>query len=250
MLRQWFKNTLLASMAISLSFQSTALHAEVMLSRETGGDYSVNVMSWWEIPFRSVVRQRYDFSCGSAAVATILSHHYGRPTGEQEPFKAMWAKGDKDMIRKVGFSMFDMKNYLTEIGYTAEGFRLKVGDLEKIKRPLIVLLDLKGFKHFVVVKGVNKGRILTGDSVLGLTEYSVQDFDKMWNGIALAIVKTPTPQPPKYNLAGDWGPWSQAPLEEGNDALAVSVGDLTSHLPPEYQLTPTILIDVRVGTVK
>jgi predicted double-glycine peptidase len=162
----------------------------------------------------------------------------------------MWDKGDKELIRKVGFSMFDMKNYLTDLGYTTEGFRLKVEDLQKVKRPVIVLLNLNGFKHFVVVKGVSKDRILAGDSVLGLTQYSLQDFGKMWNGIALAVVKTPSGQNARYNLAGDWGPWSQAPLEEGNDALAVSIGDLTSHLPPEYQLTPTILLDVRVGTVK
>jgi predicted double-glycine peptidase len=162
----------------------------------------------------------------------------------------MWAKGDKELIRKVGFSMFDMKNYLTNLGYTTEGFRLKVSDLQKVKRPVIVLLDLNGFKHFVVVKGISKDRILTGDSVLGLTQYSLADFEKMWNGIALAIVKTPTGNKGRYNLSGDWGPWSQSPLEEGNDSLAVSIGDLTSHLPPEYQLTPTILLDVRVGTVK
>jgi uncharacterized protein len=250
MIRARIKGGVLSAVALILAVQSASTQAEVQLSRESGGDFSVNVMSWWEIPFRTVVRQRYDFSCGSAAVATILTHHYGRPTGEQEPFKAMWAKGDKELIRKVGFSMFDMKNYLTDLGYTTEGFRLKVADLQKVKRPVIVLLNLNGFKHFVVVKGVNKDRILTGDSVLGLTQYSLQDFEKMWNGIALAIVKTPGGQNGRYNLAGDWGPWSQAPLEEGNDALAVSIGDLTSHLPPEYQLTPTILLDVRVGTVK
>jgi uncharacterized protein len=244
------KRVALSTIALLLLGASFSANAEVQLNRESGGDFSVSVMSWWEIPFRTVVRQRYDFSCGSAAVATILSHHYGRATGEQEPFKAMWARGNKELIRKVGFSMFDMKNYLSEIGYTTEGFRLKIGDLQKIKRPLIVLLDLNGFKHFVVIKGISKDRILTGDSVLGLTQYSTSDFEKMWNGIALAIVKTPRPQIPKYNLAGDWGPWSQAPLEEGNDALAVSVGDLTNHLPPEYQLTPTILLDVRVGTVR
>ncbi len=250
MIRSRIRGWVLGVIALSLATQSTSTQAQVQLSRESGGDFSVGVMSWWEIPFRSVVRQRYDFSCGSAAVATILTHHYGRPTGEQEPFKAMWAKGDKELIRKVGFSMFDMKNYLTDLGYTTEGFRLKVEDLKKVKRPMIVLLNLNGFKHFVVIKGVNGDRILTGDSVLGLTQYSLQDFEKMWNGIALAVVKTPVPQLPKYNLAGDWGPWSQAPLEEGNDALAVSIGDLTSHLPPEYQLTPTILLDVRVGTVR
>jgi uncharacterized protein len=249
MIRSGIRGGAYGAIALMLAAQGTSAKAEVQLSRESGGDFSVSVMSWWEIPFRSVVRQRYDFSCGSAAVATILTHHYGRPTGEQEPFKAMWAKGDKELIRKVGFSMFDMKNYLTGLGYTAEGFRLKIDDLPKIKRPLIVLLNLNGFKHFVVIKGINKDRILVGDSVLGLTQYSIQDFEKMWNGIALAIVKTPQPLRPKYNLVGDWGPWSKAPLEEGNDALAVSISDLTTHLPPDYQLTPTILLDVRVGTV-
>jgi uncharacterized protein len=250
MIRLGSRGGVLSAIALILAAQSTTSRAEVQLHRESGGDFSVSVMSWWEIPFRTVVRQRYDFSCGSAAVATILTHHYGRPTGEQEPFKAMWAKGDKELIRTVGFSMFDMKNYLTDLGYTTEGFRLKVEDLQKVKRPVIVLLDLKGFKHFVVIKGISNDRILTGDSVLGLTQYSLKDFEKMWNGIALAIVKTPTGQKGRYNLAGDWGPWSKSPLEEGNDALAVSIGDLTSHLPPEYQLTPTILLDVRVGTVQ
>ncbi|MBL0924781.1 MAG: C39 family peptidase [Sphingomonadaceae bacterium] len=250
MVRSWIRSGVMGAAALLLTSPGAPAQAEVQLSRESGGDFSVSVMSWWEIPFRTVVRQRYDFSCGSAAVATILTHHYGRPTGEQEPFKAMWAKGDKELIRKVGFSMFDMKTYLTDLGYTTEGFRLKVDDLAKIKRPMIVLLDLNGFKHFVVVKGFKDGRVLTGDSVLGLTQYSAEDFGKMWNGIALAIVKTPQPIRPRYNLASDWGPWSQAPLEEGNDALAVSISDLTTHLPPDYQLTPTILLDVRVGTVQ
>jgi uncharacterized protein len=179
----------------------------------------------------------------------MLTHHYGRPTGEREPFRAMWASGDKELIRKVGFSMYDMKSYLTSIGYKAEGFRFTVDDLQKIKRPLIVLINLNGFKHFVVIKGINKDRVLTGDPVLGINEYSKEDFAKLWNGIALAVVKTPEPMRPRYNLESDWGPWSKAPLEDGRDSLAVSIGDLTTHLPPDYQLTPSILLDVRVGTV-
>ena len=43
----------------------------VRLVNEAGGNYEVYVMSWWEIPFRSVVRQQYDFSCGSAAMAEV-----------------------------------------------------------------------------------------------------------------------------------------------------------------------------------
>lgn len=230
--------------------QGSGALADVRLGRENGGDFAVQVMSWWEIPFRTVVRQQYDFSCGSAAVATLLTYHYGRKTGEQEPFRAMWKSGDQELIRKVGFSMYDMKAYLNQIGYPAEGFRLSVADLQKVKRPLIVLVNVKGFKHFVVIKGISKDRVLTGDSVLGINQYSTADFEKIWNGIALAVVKSPPGRTPSYNLSSDWGPWSQAPLEEGNNALAVSVGDLTTHLPPYYQLTPQILLDVRVGTVK
>lgn len=249
---KYFVIPIIAGLGVALGAlapMTAPARAEVQLQRESGGDFSVKVMTWWDIPFRSVIRQRFDFSCGSAAVATLLTHHYGRPTPEMGPFKAMWAAGDRDLIRKVGFSMYDMKNHLTNMGYRAEGFKLTVAELGKVKRPVIVLIDLKGFKHFVVIKGMNKGRVLTGDSVLGLTQYSTEDFAKMWNGIALAIVKTPDGNRGHYNLSNDWGPWSQAPLEEGNDALAVSAGDLTTHLPPDYQISPTILLDVRVGTV-
>ncbi|MBJ7498626.1 MAG: C39 family peptidase [Sphingopyxis sp.] len=223
--------------------------AEVRLTGpETGSSYQLQVMTWWDIPFRSVIRQRYDFSCGSAAIATLLTYHYGAPTSETMPFRAMWEKGDREAIRKVGFSMLDMKTYLASRGYRAEGFRLTVEQLKQVKRPTIVLMNLKGFKHFVVIKGVRGDRVLTGDSVLGLNEYSLEDFGKHWNGIALAIVEGGRGRP-EFNLAGDWGPWSQAPLEE-DGSLRVAVGDLTTNLPPQYQLSPQILLDVRVGTVK
>ncbi|MEM7701041.1 MAG: C39 family peptidase [Pseudomonadota bacterium] len=221
--------------------------AEVRLGREAaGGDFSVNVMTWWDIPFRSVVRQRYDFSCGSAAVATLLTYHYDQPISERVPFQVMWKLGDQEAIKKVGFSMLDMRNYLQSIGYRAEGFKLRPEQLIEVKRPVIVLLDLDGFKHFVVVKGQTKDQVLVGDSVLGITKYSNEDFAKYWNGVALAIVDGPIKRRPAYNLARDWGPWSVAPTDEVTDA---AIGDLTTHLPPLYQLSPEFLLGVQVGTV-
>lgn len=222
--------------------------AEVRLSSEAGGNYRVQVMSWWEIPFRSVVRQQYDFSCGSAAVATLLTYHYRRPTPERVAFAQMWKAGDQPLIRKVGFSMFDMKSYLNNVGLDAAGYRLGIEGLRKMERPGIVLLDLNGFKHFVVVKGVRGDRVLVGDPMLGLNEYAVSDFMKLWNGIALVVRPAAADRKPLYNLAGDWGPWSKAPMEDG--ALHIAPDNFASHLPPSYQLTPQILLDVNVGTVK
>lgn len=237
-----------AALGASLLGLAAPALGEVRLSSEAGGNYRVKVMSWWEIPFRSVVRQQYDFSCGSAAVATLLTHHYRKPTPERVAFAQMWKAGDQPTIRKVGFSMFDMKSYLDSVGLKAAGYRLDEEGLRKLKRPAIVLLDLRGFKHFVVVKGIRGERVLVGDPMLGLNEYALRDFLKVWNGIALIVRPAANDREPLYNLAGDWGPWSKAPMEDG--ALHISPDNFAMHLPPSYQLTAQILLDVNVGTVR
>lgn len=224
--------------------------AEVRLGRETDADYRIKVMTWWEIPFRSVVRQRYDFSCGSAAVATLLTYHYGHPTTEREVFADMWEKGDQTTIRKVGFSMLEMKNYLDGAGYKTNGVRLTVDQMAEIQQPMIVLIELNGFSHFVVVKGLRNGQVLTGDSVLGLRQYSAEDFDAMWNNIALVIVDKSEQSAARFNLARDWGPWSTAPIQQESQVMQLAVTDSTMLLHPYYQIIPEFLLDVRVGTVR
>jgi len=238
----------LAAAIILAAGLAGAAQAEVRLGSESGGNYRISVMSWWEIPYRTVIRQQYDFSCGSAAVATLLTYHYGRATPERFVFARMWANGDQPVIRKLGFSMFDMKTYLKEIGYHAEGFRLGPAGLAKLQRPAIVVLDLKGFKHFVVVKGVRDGRVLVGDPMLGITEYAIGDFEKLWNGVALMIVAKPGDTAGDFNLAGDWGPWVKAPLEDA--ALHVRASEFATMGPESYQIRPQIILDVPVGTVK
>jgi predicted double-glycine peptidase len=217
--------------------------AEMRLNNGTEGSYSIHVRSWAEIPFRTVVRQQFDFSCGSAAVATLLSYHYGRPTPEAQVFTAMWAKGDQTAIRKAGFSMLDIKNYLDSIGYRTEGFRLTAAQLRQAARPGLVILNLKGYKHFVVVKGVANDQVLVGDPMLGLSRYSLADFQSRWNGIFLAVVASPLKSRPDFNLASEWVPWATAPLETA--AYAVPITKLTNYLPPLYQITPQIIVDPR-----
>ncbi len=227
----------------------TTASAQVRLGPEaTGGTYSVKVMSWADIPFRSIVRQRYDFSCGSAAVATLLTYHYGRATSEQQTFAEMWKSGDKAVITKSGFSMFDMKNYLQSVGLHSEGYRMGINDLRKGKRPAIVLLNLNGYKHFVVVKGVIGNTVLVGDPIRGLIQYTAADFKKSWNGIALAIVDGATKDRPDYNLAREWAPWSVAPVKDNSEIA--DIGSITTNLPTTYQLTTQIFIPARIGTGK
>jgi predicted double-glycine peptidase len=97
-----------------------------------GVPYRVHVTSMKEARFRTTVRQQYDFSCGSAAVATLLTYHYDFPVTEQQAFQEMFVTGDQAKIRREGFSLLDMKRFLGNHGFKADGFELP---LEKLVRP-------------------------------------------------------------------------------------------------------------------
>src|SRR5690349_12408435 len=99
--------------ALCLMTGSPSPAAAGSLDFETGGSsFSAPVRTLKEIRFQRVVKQEYDFSCGSAALATLLTYHYNRPTLEDTALKAMFKEGDQERIRKEGFSMLDMKHYL------------------------------------------------------------------------------------------------------------------------------------------
>lgn len=49
-------------------------------------------------------------------------------------------------------------------------------------------MDVRGYKHFVVMQKVDKGWVYIGDPVLGHRRYKVDDFLKGWNGIIFAVI--------------------------------------------------------------
>ena len=68
--------------------------ARLEIPIESSGAYSVPVNSMKDMRFRNTLRQKYDFSCGSAALATLLTHHYSYPISEQDVFQEMYERGD------------------------------------------------------------------------------------------------------------------------------------------------------------
>ena len=60
-----------------------------------GGAITMNVESFQEKKYKATLAQQYDFSCGSAALATLLTYNYNIPVSEQDVFKEMFDNGDK-----------------------------------------------------------------------------------------------------------------------------------------------------------
>jgi predicted double-glycine peptidase len=154
-----------------------------------GGDlfFETPVTSMLGRRFETVIRQQYDFSCGSAALATLLRYHYDDPQTEQTVFLGMFRDGDRAQIRRLGFSLLDMKRYLAARGISADGYRVSLDDIVKARTPGIALIDFNGYKHFVVVKGVEGGVLVLGDPSLGLRRETSRVFLKQWNGVFFAL---------------------------------------------------------------
>ncbi len=195
-----------------------------------GMAFNLNVKSFKERKWESVVRQQRDFSCGSAAVATLLSYHYDRPTQEEEVFQAMFAAGDRERIMAEGFSLLDMKVYLDALGYTADGFRVSLDKLAEAGVPAIVLLNISGYRHFVVIKGITPADILVGDPSRGIQRYKRADFQELLENDIVFVVRTKIDlAKANFNLVKEWAAHPKAPL--GPAVAQSNLANITIYLP-------------------
>jgi predicted double-glycine peptidase len=104
----------------------------------------------------------------------------------------MYKTGDRKKIRKHGFSLLDIKRYLGSLGYKSDGYRLSLDKLMELSLPAIVLIEVNGYKHFVVIKGVSRQNVLIGDPSMGLRMETRTHFRTLWkNKIVFVIHEGP-----------------------------------------------------------
>ncbi|PXX73049.1 hypothetical protein SAMN05660489_02304 [Pseudomonas sp. LAMO17WK12:I10] len=179
----------MATFSLLLCLTGLAQAAQMPVAALPGGNLVYKqVQSVRERKFADLVEQKTDFSCGAAALATVLRQAYWLDVDEEHVIKGMLATADQDLVRTQGFSMLDMKRYLESIGMRARGYRIPPEKLEAVTIPVVVLMDIRGYKHFVVMQRAQKDWVYIGDPVLGHKRYSHEDFVKGWNGIVFAIV--------------------------------------------------------------
>lgn len=207
------KRLLLACVTLPLlTAASPAAASQFDTPIQAGGNFSVPVSSMKEVRYKSTIRQQYDFSCGSAALATLLSHHYGYPTKEEDAFTQMFLRGNQAKIRQEGFSLFDIKQFLEAHGFQANGFEAKLEALAQANIPGIVLINERGYNHFVVVKGIRGNRVLIGDPSTGVRALLREDFERAWTNRILFVITNQTNRA-QFNRDADWALAPASPIE-------------------------------------
>ncbi|MCU0123368.1 C39 family peptidase [Pseudomonas vlassakiae] len=177
------------ALAFLLCIASVGEASQMPLSVLPGGAVIYKpIQSVRERKFADLVQQKTDFSCGAASLATILRQAYWLDVDEHQVIEGMLAHANQDLVRTQGFSMLDMKKYVESLGMRARGYKVAPDTLNSIRIPVVVLMDIRGYKHFVVMQKVDRGWVYIGDPVLGHKRFKLDDFVKGWNGIIFAVI--------------------------------------------------------------
>jgi uncharacterized protein len=204
--------------------------ATMALNDNDGHTYVLHIATLKELKYRNTIHQKYDFSCGSAAVATLLTYQYDYPVNEQVVFEQMYAHGDRQKINKEGFSLLDIKLYLASIGFDADGFHASLDQLQKANLPAIVLIEDRGYHHFVVVKGVRYGRVLVGDPARGTRAIPLDHFNQLWKNGLLFVIHNRR-EFAHFNSDSDWRTAPIAPLGIGIDRRGLDTITMSKYGP-------------------
>ncbi|HHJ20060.1 MAG TPA: peptidase [Gammaproteobacteria bacterium] len=165
--------------------------ATLRLPAATGitGFHKINIISMEEKKFENMVRQETDFSCGAAALATILRYGFRRQLSEADVVEGMYSVSDPEIVKKRGFSLLEMKKYLSKVGLLGRGYIVSDHKLHQLKRPAIVLMEINNYIHFVVIKKVINNTFYIADPSLGNLEMDLPTFKKLWfNNIVFTIL--------------------------------------------------------------
>jgi predicted double-glycine peptidase len=154
-----------------------------------------------------VIVQKFDLSCGAAALATILNFQFGDRVTEKEITEGLIRRKEyienPEVVRlRQGFSLLDLKRVVDARGYQGVGFgKLDLDELLKIA-PAIVAVSPLGYNHFLIFRGRIGDQVLLADPAYGNRTMSIEKFERIWidfpdiGKVAFIVTRTGKPAPP------------------------------------------------------
>lgn len=208
--RAWVAVAVIALKAIAVlntaGCAAPSLSAETLVVRQPTGWLRTQrpMGNWKALREQHVVLQAFDYSCGAAALATLLRYYFGDPVSEEEILVGILEPLTPAQIQDReanGFSLLDLKHYAERKGYQAVGVELDIPALEQLQGPVLIHLEREGYKHFAVLKGLRGDRVELADPSRGNVRVSIARFIREWAGVALVLGKQGFGLPRQYPLA-------------------------------------------------
>jgi hypothetical protein len=156
------------------------------------GDLSKKpVVSLLERRTANVVMQKWDNSCGAAAVATVLQYGFQDATPERTAALFMLRDGDPKKIKQQGgFSFLDLKHFAEAKGYKALAYKdADFNYLRTLRYVIVPIIEYGRNPHFIVLRSVlSDGALDIADPAFGNRTLSARDFMKIWKSNVVLVV--------------------------------------------------------------
>lgn len=162
------------------------------------------VKSWYELVTQDVVMQNFDYSCGAAALATILSKFYNQPVTESIIL---------DALGKTTTATFaDLSAVLPQFGFKGIGVAVSPEQLAKLKIPVIMAVRFSADnEHFSVLRGIDADTAWLADPSIGSQRLPLDRFLYGWQNrsdpqqhgkILIVLPNTPAEHPAQQDYFG------------------------------------------------
>lgn len=145
------------------------------------------VKSWLELKNENMVKQEYDYSCGSATLATILKYYYNLEIDEKTILNGILeskglSKEDKNEFEnsEMNLSFYDLGAYANSLNFKAIGLSLDLDSLKKLQVPVILFVKVRKDEHFTVYKSMDENFVYLADPTFGNIKISIAKFEEMF----------------------------------------------------------------------
>ncbi len=177
----------LAVSFVALYFGFTSIYGgEVHIKK---GDVSINrkIKTYLDFKNENLERQKYDYSCGSSALATVLRHFYGENITEREILE--WVLDFKGIKRKkleqledtaFRLSFLELAEFARSKGYKPLALAINMKNLKKLKVPAIVFVKIRRNEHFTVYRGTDRNFVYLADPSFGNVKIRIDKFKEIF----------------------------------------------------------------------
>lgn len=149
---------------------------------------------------QGVVRQERDFSCGLAAMATLMTYYFERPVSEEELLARLDLPGPDVLtdamsgagvtqqererllaLRERGVSLATLAELARGYGLVAKGVKISPALLSRLSVPAIAYVEPAGEPHFTLIRGVDgHGNVQVADPSWGNRRFPAADFARLF----------------------------------------------------------------------
>jgi hypothetical protein len=130
-----------------------------------------------------------------------------------------------------------MKRYLASVGLDADGFSVPLDKVAEAGVPAIALVEINGYRHFVVIKGLSEDIVLVGDPALGLKTFRRDEFERLRvNDIVFVVRSELEVAQQHFNMAEDWRLRRPlGPVGEAINRYGLNNHAALTHMPAQFR---------------